>query len=271
MDPVVVVIGREAAQAVGGRIERPEDPAVEQLRLEDPQQRWSLPFVQGEFTWVRRCRMRSDSRVLPKRVRTPGIQTTNGLPLSLISSSGVLHRSTQSSSQARIGWAWGLGRTRRPMRTREWSSTRPTIQTFSYSRPERRRKNRPLMSMCHNLVGPAALVRRATFVSDRRSGRPKPGQQVVDGVVVERVDLAAGELGRQALRVPVRQQADHDDRLLDPRGQPCRPRTARSIDERIETTGLVADAPAMNARPADPELEGGRDTLLPRDAHRPGP
>jgi hypothetical protein len=37
-----------------------------------------LPFVQSEFTWVQRCRIRGSSRVLPKGIKTPDIQTTNG-------------------------------------------------------------------------------------------------------------------------------------------------------------------------------------------------
>ena len=36
MEPVVVVVGREVGKPVGGRVERPEDLAIEQLRLEDP-------------------------------------------------------------------------------------------------------------------------------------------------------------------------------------------------------------------------------------------
>jgi hypothetical protein len=35
VEPVVVVVGREAAEAVGGGLERPEDVPVEQLGLED--------------------------------------------------------------------------------------------------------------------------------------------------------------------------------------------------------------------------------------------
>jgi hypothetical protein len=40
-------------------------------------------------------------------------------------------------------------------------------------------------------------------------------------------------------------------------------RTARSIDERLETAGSVPNAPAMEARPTDPESERRRDPLVP--------
>ena len=36
-------------------------------------------LVQGDVIWVRRCRMRSSSRRLPKLERRPGSQPTNGL------------------------------------------------------------------------------------------------------------------------------------------------------------------------------------------------
>ena len=130
VEPVVVVVEREAQEALVGSLGRREPLAVEQLGLDTPQKRSILPLVQGEFTWVRMCLMRSSLSVLPKSVRTPGIQVAKGLPLSLMTSSGMPTSSKQSPSQVRMGSVLGRGSTRRPMRKREWSSTRPTIQTF---------------------------------------------------------------------------------------------------------------------------------------------
>jgi hypothetical protein len=48
-------------------------------------------------------------------------------------------------------------------------------------------------------------------------------------------------------------------------------RPARSIDERLETTGLETDPPAVEARPTAPEGEGRRDALLPGDANAADP
>ena len=115
------------------------------------------------------------------------------------------------------------------------------------------------------LVGAAALIGGSTFPVDRRSGRAELGQQAVDGMVVERIDLAPGELGRQALGVPVGQQAHDDDRLLDPGRQALPLRTAWSIDEGFETTSRVADPPAVEARPTGPDLERRGDALVPGD------
>ncbi len=115
------------------------------------------------------------------------------------------------------------------------------------------------------LVRATPLVRRPAFPADRGTGRAEPGQEGVDRVVVERVDLAPRELGRQALRVPVGQQAHNDDRLLDPGRQARRVRAAGSIDERLEATGRVAGSPAVEARPADPKGDGRGDALIAGD------
>ena len=89
-------------------------------------------------------------------------------------------------------------------------------------------------------------------------------------MVLERVDLAPRELGCQALCVPVRQEADDDDRLLDPRRQPLRPGSGRSGDERLETAGRAADTPAVEARPARAEGQRGCDALLAGNPHATG-
>ncbi len=67
------------------------------------------------------------------------------------------------------------------------------------------------------LVGPTALVGRALLPSHRWPGGAELAQQAVDGMVVEGEDLAPGELGREALAVPVGEQADHDHRRPRPR------------------------------------------------------
>lgn len=89
--------------------------------------------------------------------------------------------------------------------------------------------------------------------------------------MVEGVDLPAGELGGQALAVPVRQQANDDDCLLYPPGQTTGYRAARPVDECLETSDLAADPPAMQARAAGPEGECRRDALLPGDPDAPRP
>jgi len=121
------------------------------------------------------------------------------------------------------------------------------------------------------LVRPTPLVGWPPLPSDRGPGRPEIGQQTIDRVVVERVDLPAGELGRQALRVPVGQQAHDDDRLLDPPGQARRSWAAGSIEEGLETTRRISGPPTMEARPAGSEGEGRCDALLLGDADAPGP
>ncbi len=87
--------------------------------------------------------------------------------------------------------------------------------------------------------------------------------------MVERVDLAPGELGREALRVPVRQQADDDDCLLDPVRQALGQRSTRPVDETFETVHGVPALPAMEARPADPEPERRGDAVFPGQPHSP--
>ena len=51
---------------------------------------------------------------------------------------------------------------------------------------------------------------------------PELGEERIDRVVVERVDATARELRGEALAVPVRQQAHHDDGPLEP-GRQARP------------------------------------------------
>jgi hypothetical protein len=70
------------------------------------------------------------------------------------------------------------------------------------------------------LVGARSLIGRAALAVDGRPRGAEIGQQGIDGMVVERIDLAPGELGRLALRVPACGQARHDHRLLDP-GRPA--------------------------------------------------
>ncbi len=98
--------------------------------------------------------------------------------------------------------------------------------------------------------------------SDRRSGRVEVGQHPVDRMVAERPDVPPRELGRQALAVPVGEQPDHDDRLLDPRRQSSGSRTAGAIAERRDATLRMPPAPAMEARPAGAQGEGRLDAGL---------
>ncbi len=116
-----------------------------------------------------------------------------------------------------------------------------------------------------------AATSRSAGADDRGDSRggwvPSLG---VTSVVVERVDLAPGEFGGQALRVPVREDADDDHRLRDPARQTSGRRPAWSIEEGPETIGLVAAPPAMEGRPAGPKGASGRDAVLPDDADAPG-
>lgn len=75
-------------------------------------------------------RISSSWSVRPKRVSTPGIQTTKGEPLSLMRSIGLPHSSMQSRSQARIGSTAVVVLICSPSTKREWSSTRPMIQVL---------------------------------------------------------------------------------------------------------------------------------------------
>jgi NADPH:quinone reductase-like Zn-dependent oxidoreductase len=106
---------------------------------------------------------------------------------------------------------------------------------------------------------------------DRRAGRAEVGQQPVDGVEVERIDLAAGDLGREALAVPVRQQPHDDHGLLDPGWQTRGRRTPRHVEQRGEAALLVPDSPAVQARPADAEGQGGGDALVTCHPHAARP
>src|SRR5258705_10101756 len=84
-ETVEVVVVREAAQRALGLCQAGEPMSVEDLALKYLPEGLNLAVGQGVEIWVRRCRMlRSRSR-FPNRVRTPGIQTTKGLPLSLMS------------------------------------------------------------------------------------------------------------------------------------------------------------------------------------------
>lgn len=65
-------------------------------------------------------------------------------------------------------------------------------------------------------------LRQGQHAQLRETGRAQAGQQGVEGMVVERIDLAPAELGRQVLRVPVGQQAHDDDRLSTQAGRRAR-------------------------------------------------
>src|SRR6266508_5910808 len=52
VEPVVVVVANVLGQGRLSLCQRAEDLAVEDLRLKDAPERSTLPFVQGEFTWV---------------------------------------------------------------------------------------------------------------------------------------------------------------------------------------------------------------------------
>jgi len=90
-------------------------------------------------------------------------------------------------------------------------------------------------------------------------------------VVVEREDLTPRELGRQALAVPVREQAHDDHGLLDPVRQPVRGRATLVVEQSIQTAVLVPDPPPVQARPARAECQHGGDPLGTSHPHAPGP
>ncbi len=116
------------------------------------------------------------------------------------------------------------------------------------------------------LVGPEPFIGRAVLPPDRRSTRAEIGQQPVDRVVAEGEDVPPGELGRQPLAVPVGQQAGDDDRLLasTPAGDPAPGRVGGP--ERLDATLGIPAAPAVEARPADAQGEGGPDAATGRSA-----
>src|SRR2546423_772567 len=103
---VVVVVLREAIQGSFSRGQAGEALPIQDFGLQDVPEGFDLavlPFVQGEVIWVRRCRMRSSAKRLPKLERRPGIQPTKGLPLSLISCRAA--RRARSTRLASARWA----------------------------------------------------------------------------------------------------------------------------------------------------------------------
>ena len=121
------------------------------------------------------------------------------------------------------------------------------------------------------LVRPAPLVRGTALAMSRRSGRPEVSEQPVHRVMAERIDVPPGELGGEALRVPVREQAHHDHGLRNPVGQSTGCRTARLIEKTFESLGRVAKSPTMQAGAADAERQGCGDALLAADPDGPDP
>jgi len=80
----VVVVGEAAQRGLGFRQATKQVP-VENLALKDLPEGLDLAVGPGRRDLCAMCRIfRSRSR-FPKRVSTPGIQTTKGLPLSLMS------------------------------------------------------------------------------------------------------------------------------------------------------------------------------------------
>ena len=127
------------------------------------------------------------------------------------------------------------------------------------------------MSMCGELVGHAPLVARTACPVDRRSCRALLGEERIDGMVAHGVDAPAVELRGEALAVPVRQQAHHDDGPLQPGRQLLPRRSAWLLPQGLDATRLVAPAPAMQARPAGTEGEGRGDALAERGADTTDP
>lgn len=76
--------------------------------------------------------------------------------------------------------------------------------------------------------------------------------------------MAPGELRRQELGVPIGQQADDDDRPLDPVGQVQRRRPAGRVHQGLQAALGVGLPPAMQAGAADTERQRGGDALLAR-------
>lgn len=109
MEAVVVVVGREARERSSSFPERREQLTVEQLGPE------YAPYALDLAVDPRRAGLRADVSDVGLReppadnVSTPGIQTTKGLLLSPISSSGMPQESKQSCSRSRIGYVLGGG------------------------------------------------------------------------------------------------------------------------------------------------------------------
>lgn len=75
------------------------------------------------------------------------------------------------------------------------------------------------------LIGSAPLVAWTPRPTHRGPRRALLGEEGIDGVVAERVDVAPRQLRGQALAVPVGQEAHHDDGPLDPGRQARSDRT----------------------------------------------
>ena len=94
---------------------------------------------------------------------------------------------------------------------------------------------------------------------DPRPRGPVLGEDMIDRVVVERIDAPARELGREALAVPVGQQAHDDDDALEPGRQSLMGWSSWSRPERLDAALRIASAPAMEAGSARAERQGRRD------------
>lgn len=90
-------------------------------------------------------------------------------------------------------------------------------------------------------------------------------------MMAERIDVPPGELGGEALRVPVRVQAHHDHGLRNPVGPSTGCRTARLIEKTFRSLDRVAKSPTMQAGAADAEPQGCGDAPLAADPDGPDP
>src|SRR4029077_20882287 len=123
-------------------------------------------------------------------------------------------------------------------------------------------------------IDAGALVARTALARARGPARTEVVEEPFDPGVADSGDLAAAQLGRDALGVPVRVQAHRDHDLLHPGGVLDQrvPRPAPLGNESEQTAPRVRALPAPQARSAaDPKRERGRDAVLAGDTEHAGP
>src|SRR5919108_59814 len=109
------------------------------------------------------------------------------------------------------------------------------------------------------LIGAGPLIAWPWARRDASSSAALQPQETIDVVMSDSVDLAAGHLRGDALRIPVREQSDSDDHLVHPGGntwaQPKRP--PRAINEPLDPVRLKRSDPLVKRRAPTTELVAG--------------
>ena len=120
---------------------------------------------------------------------TPGIHVAKGLPLSLMTSSGTPTSSKQSRSQARIGSRSGPRQHPQPDEEAAVVVDEPDDPDLRVHAGGPLQPEGALDVDVPELVGPGALVARTSWSARRGPCGAVLGEDRIDGVVVERIDV----------------------------------------------------------------------------------